>query len=294
MEEPVNYKPLTDYLAAHETEAITGKASMLSAVADKLKKLDPEGTGSISINNMEELRQMAGRLTAPGTPNTAYIGEVKGLMDAATAGKGGVKYQQARRMYENYSNEFKNTGVIDKLMSKKPGTNDRSVAFEDVFDHTVLKGSLDDLRNVRRTLQTAGPEGQQAWRELQGQGMNHLRDLVTSNVSSDIHGNPIVSVAKLNRFVNAFDKDGKLDFFYGKKGAERIRDLNDVMKDVGTSPPGSVNSSNTASALANLLDLSTSAYVGLPLPIATGVKYGVKRYKSNKLSSKVNEAMDNK
>ena len=290
MTEPVAVSGISDYVNKNRSAA--KNAPILDAVESELKRLDPAGTGMLSINDLEELRKMTGRLSQPGTPNSVYGQDVKGLIDASIGDKGGPMYQQARRMYENYSNEFKNTAVIDRMLRNKPGTKDRAVAYEDVFNHSILGGSLDDVRAVRRTLQTAGTEGEQAWKELQGQTVKHIKETITSNVSRDSLGNPIVSPDKLNKLVRNLDADGKLDFVFGKKGAEQIRDINDLAKDVYTSPPGAVNSSNTASVLIGLLDTAVSGVSGVPLPIGTAINYGVKRVKSNALQKRVGEALN--
>ena len=290
MTEPVAINGISDYVNKNRSAA--KNAPILDAVESELKRLDPAGTGMLSINDLEELRKMTGRLSQPGTPNSVYGQDVKGLIDASIGDKGGPMYQQARRMYENYSNEFKNTAVIDRMLRNKPGTKDRAVAYEDVFNHSILGGSLDDVRAVRRTLQTAGTEGEQAWKELQGQTVKHIKETITSNVSRDSLGNPIVSPDKLNKLVRNLDADGKLDFVFGKKGAEQIRDMNDLAKDVYTSPPGAVNSSNTASVLIGLLDTAVSGVSGVPLPIGTAINYGVKRVKSNALQKLVGEALN--
>lgn len=291
MTQPVSYQPLVDYLAENEAAATTGNASMLAAVRSKLSQLDAKGTGKISINDMEELREMAGRLTAPGTPNSAYIGDVKRLIDTATEGQGGPLYRQARRMYENYAKEFKNTAIVDKLLRNKPGSRDRAVAYEDVFSTSILGGSLDDVRHIRRTLQTGGAEGQQAWKELQGQTIQHIKDQVTQSVQMDVNGNPVISAHKLDRIVKSLDEDGKLDFIFGKKGAEQIRTVNDVAKDIYTSPPGAVNTSNTAGVLVGLLDTAVSGTAGVPLPIGTALRYGVKQMKAKKLQKQIGESL---
>lgn len=302
MTEKVDISPLVDYINKNRSAA--KNAPILSAIDKEIARLadtrQPSSlmntrqgpVTSISINKAEDLRQMIGKLSEPGTPNVVYGSEAKKLIDMATKDKGGPLYQQARRMYENYANEFKDRAVIDKLVRYKPGTKDRAVAYEDVFNHSIMKGSLDDVRSMRRTLQTAGPEGEQAWRELQGQTINHIKETITSNTARDVLGNPIVSPDKLNKLVRELDADGKLDFIFGKKGAERIRDVNDLAKDVYTAPPGSVNTSNTTSALLAALDLSTSAFTGLPLPVATAVNYGIKRAKTNALNKRVANALE--
>ena len=292
MSQPVSYKPLMDYIAQNEAAATTGNASMLAAVRQKILQLDPSGTGKISINDIEEVRQMAGRLTAPGTPNSAYIGDVKQLIDSSTLNQGGPLYRQARRMYENYANEFKNTALTDRLLRNKPGSRDRAVAYEDVFNTSMLGGSLDDVRHLRRTLQTAGDEGKQAWKDLQGQTIQHIKDVATRSVQLDQNGNPLISAPALGKIIKNLDEDGKLDFIFGKRGAQQIRTVNDVVKDIYTSPPGVVNTSNTASVLIGLMDTAVSGVAGAPLPIGTALRYGIKRMKAKELEKKIGESLN--
>lgn len=311
MAERVDISPLVEYL--NNSRSAAKNAPILSAIEKEIDRLGSTNQGgssslmnakrepvtSLSINNSEELRKMINRLAEPGTPNLVYGSEAKKLIDAATQGKGGPLYQQARRMYENYSNEFKDRAVIDKLLRDKPGTKDRTVAYEDVMNHTLLDGSLDDARHVFRVLEAhpagTAPEivasGQQAARELRGAFVNHIKETVFSNSARDVNGNPILSPAKLDKLVRTLDADGKLDLILGKKGAERIRDVNDMAKDLYTTPPGSVNSSNTSTALLAALDLSSSAFTGLPLPIATTLNYGIKRVKGHALQKKVENAL---
>lgn len=289
MAQPVDIAPLRQYLADNEPAAIN--APILDSVQKYLDRLD-DGSGQIPINDLEELRKSVGRLAQPGTPNAVFGGDVMRVIDGVTAEQGGPLYQQARRMYQNYASEFKNRQVIKKLLSVKPGTSDRSVALEDVFDHAIMRGSLDDVRAVRRTLQTAGDNGEQAWRELQGQTIESIKDSVTSNVARDSRGNPIVSPAKLDRIVNRLDDDGKLDFIFGKKGAEQIRAVNDLAKDVYTAPPNAVNTSNTASVLIDLLDKASSGVSMISPHLGAAINYGAKRLKNNAVSRKVAESLN--
>lgn len=291
MVEPIPVQPISDYL--EKNKSVTTNAPILKTVKSELQRLDPNGTGSISINDLEELRKTVGNLATPGTPNLHYGIEVRNLIDSLTDGKGGPQYQQARRMNENYMNQFDNRQAVDSLLSVKPGTKDRSVAFEDVFNKSIMNGSLDDVRALRRTLQTGGDMGVQAWKELQGQTLEHIKDQAIGNSARDINGNPVVSAAKLDAVIKNLDADGKLDFLFGKKGAEKLRDVNDIAKDVLTSPPGSVNTSNTASVLAGLADVGLTAFTGgVPMPVATAVTYGMKRYKQAQLAKKVAESVN--
>lgn len=260
MSERVDVSPLMKYVEEHQPESIN--AGVISALGEKIKKVgqaekDAFGKATdrrtASVNDLEEVRKMVGALSQKDATNAHFGKEIRQLIDGITENVGGPEYRQARALRARYANEFENVGVIDKMMSTKPGTKDRAVAYEDVFKHSILNGSLDDVRTVRKTLQTAGEKGEQAWKELQGQTIQHLKDEITQSVATDIRGNPVVSPAKLNRLVTELDKDGKLDFIFGKKGAQQIRDVNEIAKDVYTAPPGSINTSNTTSALLNAL-----------------------------------------
>ena len=289
MSEKVDVEPLKGYLAGLEPESVN--AGVISAASKKLESLAGED-GKLAINDLEEIRKMVGKLGTKDATNSHFAGEIKNQIDALTEGKGGDLYKRARAMHRRYSEEFKNVGVVNKLLSVKPGTTDRAVAYEDVFQHSILKGSLDDVRAIRKTLQTGGEKGQQAWKELQGATVKHLKDEITKNVATDQLGNPVVSPAKLNAMVNALDKDGKLDFIFGKKGAQQIRDVNDLAKDVYTAPPGSVNTSNTASILIGLLDTAVSGTAGMPLPIGTAINYAAKKVRMRAEKARVKEALD--
>ena len=70
----------------------------------------------------------------------------------------------------------------------------------------------------------------------------------------------------LEKAIVDLDKGGKLDFVFGTKTAELLRTMGEVSKDLFTAPPGSVNSSNTGSAITNALDtLVTYSLSGAPV-----------------------------
>lgn len=286
---PVNVTPLRAYLDANKPQAIN--AGVLASTDSHLQALAKTKGGVISIDDLEEIRKAAGVAGGKDATNAHFAREIKDVIDNITEGVGGEKYKYARRLYSQYKKEFENVGIVDRLMSAKPGTVDRTIAFEDVFDRAIMGGSLDDVRAVRRTLQTAGTEGQQAWRELQGQTINHIKDEITKNSARDINGNPVVSAAQFNKIVIGLEKDGKLEFLFGKQGAQKIKDLRDISLDAMTSPPGSVNTSNTASVVLAALDTIVSGTSGLPLPIGTAINYGVRKVKDLNLQKRVSDAL---
>ncbi len=110
-------------------------------------------------------------------------------------------------------------------------------------------------------------------------------------MARDELGNPVVSAAQLDKAITALDKSGKLEFIFGKKGAEQLRTINEVAKDVLVAPPGSVNTSNTASVLLAAMDMAISGSAGLPVPVLSGLRMAAKSVKNAKTRARVTQAL---
>jgi hypothetical protein len=205
---------------------------ILESVVESLKMNDPSGKGTISIRALEDVYQQVGKIE--GSPNAK---ELKSLIDQATEGAGGDLYRVARTQRRELANQFENVSRVDKLLGTKAGYADRQVAYEDIFKHVILDGSLEEMRTVTSLLKKAGPQGRQAYAELQGQTIEHLKDLLTKGDQ--------MSFKNFNTMVNELDFDDKLVYMYGKKGRQEIVDLRDALKDILVKQPGAVNYPNT-------------------------------------------------
>lgn len=298
LEAPVSLDSVIKHLNDSAPEATTAPLlTTARAVALKLGIATEDAAGNllpqdVPLKTAEQFRQAVNRAVNTEPTNIRQASIIKGLIDDSTDGAGGTLYKQARALRARFAQNYENHAVISDILDTKRGTTDRQVALEDIHKRTILDGSLDDVRQVRRVLQRSGEKGQQAWRELQGQTLNYIKEQALGNSARDSLGNPIMSAAKLDKAIKALDTDGKLDFVFGKKGAAQLRTVNDVAKDVYTSPPGSVNHSNTASVLAGLLDLGMTTFTGLPIPVASGARYLVAHMKNKALAARVNEALN--
>jgi len=319
MEEPVELEGLITVL--NESRSAESTAPVLVAARKELVRLggaveDEEGnlvvktsststkpitepviTGSgMTLNNVEQLRKFVNKVAGNDPTNIKFAGDIKRAIDAATEGKGGNLYKQARAARAKYAMDYENTGLVKRLLNTKRGSEDRAIALEDVLRKSILDPgtSLDDVRQVRRLLQTkGGPEasGKQAWKELQGGTLRHIQEQITKNIQIDQRGNRILSPAALDRQITQLDKTGKLDFVFGKKGAEQLRTINEVAQTVLTSPPGTINHSNTASVLAGLMDVAMTGVTGIPAPIATSFRLLTGSVKDAKLKAKIKQAL---
>ena len=237
----VSYKDIIDFIN-QKTPTMRQKIDpILDSVAESLKMNDPTGKGTISIRALEDVYQEAGKVK--GSPNAK---ELKKLIDQATEGAGGDLYRDARNQRRQLAKEFENVSRVDKLLGTKAGYVDRQVAYEDIFKNVVLDGSLEEMRTVTSLLKKAGPEGRQAYAELQGQTIQHLKDLLTKGDQ--------MSFKNFNTAVNQLDFDDKLVYMYGKQGRQEIVDMRDALKDILVKQPGAVNYPNTAGAVLRGLE----------------------------------------
>jgi len=297
----VDLNPLSDYLNANRAER--AENSIMTKTQRQLEVLEvaggsfEEGTLSLrqmSLNEAEAVRRFINRNVNDADPNDVRIAtNLKNLIDASTEGQGGEKYKAARKARFDYAEKFENVGLIDNLLTTKRGTVDRKIALEDVVRKSVISSATpyQSTYHLRKLLQNAGEEGKQAWRELQGSTLRHLKDQMTKNVARNERGDPVVSAAALDRELMALDRNGKLDLLFGKSGAQKLRTINDVAKVVLTSPPGSVNHSNTATVLAGLMDIAVSGSSGVPAPVFTSVKLLTDGLKDKKLKKRVADAL---
>ena len=289
MEEPVSYAPLEAYIAKQTPTVRAKLAPILDAVDEQLKVNDPTGTKTIPINLMEDVYQFINKNFDPSDAvGMMHASEMKKLINAATENKGGELYQNARKLRTKFASQFEDVGAIDKLLRTKKGTTDRAVAFEDVFKHSILDGSRDDVATLGLTLKKGGQQGQQAWKELQGQTIQHIKDKVTASIDVDSFGNPVVSPAKFKSVLNEIDQDGKLDYIFGKKGAEEVRNLYETTLNVNAPLKGAVNYSNTSSAFMKALD----GVALLPVARVLGVKQGLEKVKEMGIKKQVKESVN--
>ena len=267
----VPYQGLLDYINTKTPTARKTLDPILDSVAEALAMNDPNKTGTISIRALEDIYQQIGKVkNSPSAP------EMKQMITQMGEGAGGELYQAARKSRQQLAKEFEDVSRVDKLLGTKAGYADRRVALDDVFKHVVLDGSLEEMRSVTTLLKKAGPEGQQAYKELQGQTIQQMKDMLTKSDQ--------LSFRNLNTLINQLDAEDKLAYMFGKTGRDQIMDLRDAIKDVVVKEPGAVNYSNTSGAVLRGLE----ALQALRFP---GAKPAAEFARTREVTGKVQEAL---
>jgi hypothetical protein len=247
----VPYQSLLDYINTKTPTQRQKLDPILDSVAESLRMNDPQNTGAISVRALEDIYQQIGTVK-----DSANAKPMKNIITQMGEGAGGELYQAARKAREQLAKQFEDVSRVDKLLSTKSGYADRRVALDDVFKHIVLDGSLEEMRTVTTLLKKGGPAGQQAYKELQGQTIQQMKEMLTKGDQ--------MSFRNLNTLINQLDNEDKLVYMYGKSGRDQIMDLRDAIKDVVVKEPGAVNYSNTSGAVLRGLEALQKLPVRLP------------------------------
>jgi muramidase (phage lysozyme) len=287
MNELLPIKPLKDFVTTNYSAA--ENATVLKSLNKEIKRLAKGG--EVSINDLEEIRKMVGVLAQSSGADSFYGKKAIKLMDNMTEGKGGDLYKNARALNTAYMKEFENTPALSQITAMKKGGQERVVAIESLLDKTLFQGPGERVKQLFGSLEKMGPEGQKMTQELRGAVAQKIKDEATKGVTKDINGRSYVSTQALNKIITDLDKSGKLEFIFGKKGAEQYRTLNEVTKDLQTVPVGTTNPSGTASslvALATEMGLQ-GAMTGVPIPLANIGKFLYNKRQTKNQLNKVNE-----
>lgn len=300
MENNVTLNSVIDYINENIPEgdlAPVLKAARQKAIAVGAALQDENGNlvaQPVTLLQAENLRKTFQRAGFEGA-DQFHGGGLRRVFDVETDGLGGDLYKAARQTRIEQARKFENRAIVARLIKNRKGMADPQVAADQVFRKSILNSSPEEITFLKRVLVTSGQDGQQAWKELQGATVGHLRNESTKGMGMDSFDRPMVSPAKLHQAVQALDSNGRLDVILGKANAQIVRDLDDVVRYVTTVPPGTlINSSGTAGTLLAAMAEAgvTGAATGLPLPVYAGIKQIVKMRKEGRTKAKINDALN--
>ena len=279
-------------------------SSVTDSVRQYVKQLGiakEDAKGNLVPNKADVAKMEQLRREVTGTANRAEPVQlrdetiIKKLIDAQTDPVAGDLYKKARALRTQQARKYESRAVVANLITNRRGMDDPKVAADQVLRRSILTASPDEVTFLKRVINTSGPEGQQAWKDLQGSLINYIREEASKGMGMDSADNPIISPAKLNGIVNQLDRNDRLDIVLGKPRAQVVRDLNDVVKYVNTVPPGTlINNSGTAGVLMAAIAEAgaTGALTGLPVPVVSALRALMAEIRNAKLRAKIKKALD--
>lgn len=249
-----------------------------------------------TLGQLEDFRQSVSAISAANPNDKRLTTIIKRTIDEIGDPIGGDITKSMRAQRKKQAIKYEDRAIVARLLLEKKGMSDAQTPIEDVFRKTILTARPSEIQHLKRVLSTIpDQEGQQAWKELQGATVRHLLDKSESGIGSD--NLPVISGAKLDKVLREFDQNGKLDQVMGVQAAEQIRNLNQVLKYIQSTPPlTSINNSGTARTVAALLAESAGMgfISGVPVPILQGMKILRDNISDRRIKARITKALNYK
>jgi hypothetical protein len=178
---------------------------------------------------------------------------------------------------------------VSALLRVAKGTDDPIVASENVLDKIVMKGSIDDIKNIKATLassdKTVRKEALQAWRNMRAATADFLLEKAymgnAVNVAQErtISGSNILNAVKQIGGGGAAKSEAlgwmKIEAIMGKKPTQELKNIVQVSLDATRKVNGAATTSGTAERLAAIF-----SHVPLAKPATILVKAGLSGVKT--------------
>lgn len=313
LEAPTSIASVADYLNQNAPEASV--APILKVAREKgislgiFEQMD-DGTLQAkpsTLADVELLRKSINKSIGIDPTNKNFGRELKEAIDLSTDGLGGEAYKEARTLRKQQAIKYEGRAIVANLLTKVRGRDDPKIEASQAFQKSILNSTPEEITFLRRVLFTSGKDGQQAFRELQGATIDYLRKEAVKSGRTDSQGRAVVDTGAVRKATETLDANGRLDIMLGKKGAQNIRDVNEVLSYINTVPPGTlINNSGTAATLMENLRNNfavggaemalTGFFTGIPAPVLTSLRVGINQIKTNrqnaKLKARINQALN--
>jgi len=227
--------PVTDLLTSNpEIQHLGWVQSWLSKAA-RVKA--PEGGEPVAMTDaklaeLHDLRSTANDIARTGGKEGYYAGQVVKAIDQAmeAAPEGAAAWKRANEAFRKHQQEFKDQGVVGKLVSQKKGGADRSLALEKTWK-TVATGPVEQIRQVKKTLLTGGtPElrarGRAAWRDIRAETVNRILEDARNVTTADETERAVLTEAALRKSINRIPREN-LEEILGKAN---VRELYNILR----------------------------------------------------------------
>jgi hypothetical protein len=255
----------------------------------KAKVEIPEGGDTpnrgVKLDELDDLRKRALRANKPGSPDAHYAGEVIKAIDDAfehvpTAAKA---WTAAREAFKTHKIAYDDTG-INKSLGTDRSRIDRRVKLEKTTDK-IVGSSREDIGQLKKTL----GEDSQEWKDVRGGVIDKLKQAATGKREIDNEQGTTQFNSSFRNLFNELDKDGKIDEIFSPAQAQRLRDINQLVADVRTTPSGRIAGSDTVPRLVSLLD-KVEAIPGVGGIVKTAAGAVTKAYRAGEAARQVRRA----
>ena len=301
--QPVDPQPMIDGLINHLDDLVVDNdakpaLSMLNvlkrmglATVDSSGNILPTGKTMTATEAMA-LYKSANQKYVQGSNSSRILGDLKrGILEALdnTGTTAGSDFKAATASFKAHAEKFDNPKLVSALLRVAKGTDDPIVASENVLDKIVMKGSIDDIKNIKATLassdKTVRKEALQAWRNMRAATADFLLEKAYMGNSVNVAQERVISGSNIINAVKQLGGGGaaksealgwmKIEAIFGKKTTQELKNIVQVTLDATRKVNGAATTSGTAERLAAIF-----SHVPLAKPATILVKAGLSGVKT--------------
>jgi len=301
--QPVDPQPMIDGLMKHLDDLVVDNdakpaLSMLNvlkrmglATVDSSGNILPTGK-TLTVTEAMALYKSANQKYVQGSNSSRILGDLKrGILEALdnTSTTAGSDFKAATASFKAHAEKFDNPKLVSALLRVTKGTDDPIVASENVLDKIVMKGSIDDIKNIKATLassdKTVRKEALQAWRNMRAATADFLLEKAYMGNSVNVAQERVISGSNILNAVKQIGGGGsaknealgwmKIEAIMGKKPTQELKNIVQVTLDATRKVNGAATTSGTAERLAAIF-----SHVPLAKPATILVKAGLSGVKT--------------
>jgi len=301
--QPVDPQPMIDGLMKHLDDLVVDNdakpaLSMLNvlkrmglATVDSSGNILPTGK-TLTVTEAMALYKSANQKYVQGSNSSRILGDLKrGILEALdnTGTTAGSDFKAATASFKAHAEKFDNPKLVSALLRVTKGTDDPIVASENVLDKIVMKGSIDDIKNIKATLassdKTVRKEALQAWRNMRAATADFLLEKAYMGNSVNVAQERVISGSNILNAVKQIGGGGsaknealgwmKIEAIMGKKPTQELKNIVQVTLDATRKVNGAATTSGTAERLAAIF-----SHVPLAKPATILVKAGLSGVKT--------------
>ena len=301
--QPVDPQPMIDGLMKHLDDLVVDNdakpaLSMLNvlkrmglATVDSSGNILPTGK-TLTATEAMALYKSANQKYVQGSNSSRILGDLKrGILEALdnTGSSAGSDFKAATAAFKAHAEKFDNPKLVSALLRVAKGTDDPIVASENVLDKIVMKGSIDDIKNIKATLassdKTVRKEALQAWRNMRAATADFLLEKAYMGNSVNVAQERVISGSNIINAVKQLGGGGaaksealgwmKIEAIMGKKTTQELKNIVQVTLDATRKVNGAATTSGTAERLAAIF-----SHVPLAKPATILVKAGLSGVKT--------------
>jgi hypothetical protein len=274
---------------------------------------DFEPTGNLmTAQQAMELYKSANKNYVKGATSSIHMTDFKrGIIDALDQTPAGDLFKQATNAFKNHARTYDDPKLVSALL--KVGADDTpEIAAEKIFDRIVMKGSIDDINNLKKVILTSDKsvrqQGLESLKNMRAATSNYLLEKSFMGNAINETGERVVSGSNLINAVKQLGGGGsakneelgwlKIQAIMGPKATQELKNIASVSLDATRKVRGAAETSGTAERLISLLG-SMPLNIGKPVQLVanaamTGIKNEGQRQEAKQAVNAVTELMKKK